>query len=52
MTTVVSITIFAIVALMTIRALRNVMAPPFVLVTDHSKDYFDIPTMYKKSVSI
>jgi hypothetical protein len=50
MTTVGSITIMAVIALIIIKALRNVMAPPVVLATDHSKDYFDIPTMYKKSV--
>lgn len=51
-TSVLSITIIAIIALMILKASRNVMAPPFVLATDHSKDYFDIPTMYKKSVSL
>lgn len=52
MWTVLSITIFAIIALMAIKALRNVTAPPFVIVTDHSNGYFDVPTMYKKSVSV
>ena len=51
MTTVLSITIISIIVLMIIRALRNVMAPPFVIATDHSRDYFDVPTMFKKSVS-
>ena len=51
MWTVLTITVFAIIALMAIKALKNVTAPPFVIVTDHSKEYFDIPTMYKKSVS-
>lgn len=51
MTTVISITILAIIALMALKTLKNVTAPPFVIVTDTSKEYFDIPTMFKKSVS-
>lgn len=50
MKTILSITIIAIVTLSAIKALRNVMGLPFVVVTDHSQEYFDIPTMYKKSV--
>jgi hypothetical protein len=52
MTTVASITIFAIISLATLKSLRNITSPPFVIVTDHSSDYFHIPTMYKKSVRI
>lgn len=50
MTTILSVTIFAIISLMALKALRNVGATPFVVVTDHSREYFDVPTMYKKSV--
>lgn len=50
MTTILSVTIFAIISLTALRALRNVTATPFVVVTDHSREYFDVPTMYKKSV--
>lgn len=51
MMTILSITIFAITALMMLKTLRNVAAPPFVIVTDTTQDHFDVPTMYKKSVS-
>lgn len=50
MKTIFSITIIAIIVLSAIKALRNVTAAPFVVVTDHSQGYFDVPTMYKKSV--
>ena len=50
MTTILSITIFAIVCLMMLKAIRNVTATPFVVVTDTANEYFDVPTMYKKSV--
>lgn len=50
-TTLLCITIPAIVALCALKGLRNITAAPFVVVTDHSRDYFDIPTMYKRSVS-
>lgn len=32
------------------KGLRNITSQPFALSTDHSKDYFVIPTMYKSSV--
>lgn len=50
MTTILSITIVAIIAMMSLKTIRNVAATPFVVVTDQSKEYFDVPTMYKKSV--
>lgn len=50
MTTILSITIFAIISLMALKTIRNVTAPPFLVVTDTSQGYFDVPTMYKKSV--
>lgn len=50
MTTLVSVTIFAITALMLLKTLRNVASPPFVVVTDEPTMYFNVPTMYRKSV--
>lgn len=50
MSTILSVTIFAIISLIGLKTLRNVTATPFVIVTDHSREYFDIPTMFKKSV--
>lgn len=50
MVTILSVTIFAIIALTLLKALRNVGATPFVVVNDNSREYFDVPTMYKKSV--
>lgn len=32
------------------KGLRNIAASPFVISTDHSKDYFTVPTMFKASV--
>lgn len=52
MTTILSITIIAIVIMMLLKALRNVTATPFVVVNDDSHEYFDVPTMYKKSVRL
>lgn len=34
------------------KGLRNISSQPFALSTDHSKDYFVIPTMLKSSVRI
>jgi hypothetical protein len=52
MTTILSITIFAIVCLMLLKTIRNVTATPFVVVNDTAYEYFDVPTMYKKSVRL
>lgn len=52
MTTILSITIIAIVIMMLLKALRNVTATPFVVVTDDHQGFFDVPTMYKKSVRL
>lgn len=51
MTTILSVTILAILALMALKSLRNVIATPFVVVTDQQFDYFKIPTKYKTLVS-
>jgi hypothetical protein len=51
MKTILSVTILAIVALMALKSLRNVIATPFVVVTDQTIDYFKVPTKYKTLVS-
>lgn len=33
------------------KGLRNISSSPFAISTDHSKDYFAVPTMFKASVS-
>jgi len=44
--TVAALTAVSVVALAAMRALRNVTAPPFVLVTDNHDNYFQVPTMF------
>lgn len=51
MTTILWITIIAIVALIALKSLRNVVATPFVLITDLKFEYFRVPTKYKTMVS-
>jgi len=51
-TTLLWITVPSIIALLLLKALRNITATPFVVATDHSREYFDVPTMFKKSVSL
>lgn len=41
----------SVVALMALRCLRNVTAPPFALALDRPKEYFDVPSMFRISVS-
>lgn len=51
-----SILVIAIIAsvcsvlLAFVKGLRNVTSTPFAISTDHSKDYFVVPTMFKTSV--
>lgn len=40
--------IVSLVSLVLLKGLRNISAAPFAVVTDHSKDYFLFPTMFKK----
>lgn len=47
---VLLITLGAALCLALFKAIRNISASPFILVTDHYNDYFDIPTMFKMSV--
>lgn len=48
--TLLTITLFCTFLLAIFKGLRNISASPFAVATDHSKDYFVIPTMYKTSV--
>lgn len=40
----------ALVALVLLKGLRNIVASPFALATDHSKDFFTVPTRFKTKV--
>lgn len=42
------ITFMSVAVLALLRGLRNVSAAPFAVATDNSKNYFVVPTMYKK----
>lgn len=44
--TVAALTAVPVVALGCMRALRNISAPPFVIVTDNHENYFQVPTMF------
>lgn len=45
-------TLVGVVALIVIRALRNISAAPCVVITDGVKGYFEIVTMFRISVSL
>ncbi|XP_034256969.1 uncharacterized protein LOC117654443 isoform X3 [Thrips palmi] len=47
--TVAALTAVPVVALGCMRALRNISAPPFVIVTDNHENYFQVPTMFHTS---
>lgn len=49
--TVLAITLVSVVSLGAMRALRNVSATPFGIVMDSVIGYFEVPTMFKTSVS-
>ncbi|RZC35421.1 uncharacterized protein BDFB_008748 [Asbolus verrucosus] len=49
--TVLAPTAVGIVALAAMRALRNVSAPPFSVVTDSVKGYFEVLTMFRVAMS-
>lgn len=42
----------ALIALILLRTLRNISAPPFALTVDSSPGYFDVPTMFRVDVSL
>lgn len=44
--TVAAFTSVSVVALACMRTLRNISAPPFVIVTDNHENYFQVPTMF------
>lgn len=41
---------FCATVLALLKGLRNITAAPFFIATDHSPDFFEIPTMFKKTV--
>lgn len=45
-----SILMISCVLLAFCKCLRNISASPFAISTDHSKDYFAVPTMFKSTV--
>lgn len=47
---IIIITVTCLLMMAALRTLRNISAPPFVVVTDHSSEYFDVPTMFKQTV--
>lgn len=48
--TLIAITVIGSVFLVFVKGLRNISSTPFGVSTDHSKDYFVAPTMFKSSV--
>lgn len=49
-TTVLVITLVSVIALATMRVLRNVSAAPFSISMDNVHGYFEVPTMFKTTV--
>lgn len=49
--TLTAVTVIGTILLVFCKGLRNVSSTPFGVSTDHSKDYFVTPTMFKSSVS-
>lgn len=49
--TVITTTAIAIVALTSMKAIRNISAPPFALSLDSHPGYFEVPTMFRVDVS-
>ena len=41
----------SVIALGAMRTLRNISAPPFSIITDNFEGYFQVPTMFRVSVS-
>lgn len=48
---VVATTMVSVIALAAMRTLRNISAPPFAIITDIYEGYFQVPTMFRVSVS-
>ncbi|VEN47732.1 unnamed protein product [Callosobruchus maculatus] len=48
--TVLATTMVGVVALISVRGLRNVTAPPFIIVRDNVKGYFEVITMFRLSL--
>jgi hypothetical protein len=47
----VGITVTSVIVLAATRTLRNISAPPFSIATDDCESYFQVPTMFRVSVS-
>lgn len=47
----IGVTVISVIALAATRTLRNISAPPFSLATDDVEGYFQVPTMFRVSVS-
>lgn len=45
--TIFTITLVSAILLVLVKGMRNISATPFAVSTDHSKDYFTVPTMFK-----
>lgn len=45
--TVFTITFVSTIFLVLLKGMRNICATPFAISSDHSKDYFTVPTMFK-----
>lgn len=43
--------LFAFILLIPMKTLRNLSAPPFAIVTDRYKGYFEVPTLFRVRVS-
>jgi hypothetical protein len=41
----------SVIALAAMRTLRNISAPPFSITADYCDGYFQVPTMFRVSVS-
>lgn len=48
----ITVSVICIIVLVFFKGLRNISSTPFGVSTDHSKDYFVTPTMFKSSVSL
>lgn len=45
--TIFTITFVSTVFLVLMKGMRNISATPFAISSDHSKEYFSVPTMFK-----
>lgn len=52
LSTVITTSAVGVIALAFMRALRNISSPPFAIVTDYVKGYFQVLTMFRVTVRI